>query len=1293
APRDPIEETLAQIWRELLGVERVGIRDDFFALGGHSLLATRVASRIRTLLAVELPVRTIFEAPTIEGLAARLAVARGTTAPIQPTLRTERMPLSHAQQRMWLLHQLEPKSTAYNMSSVRWIRGPLDPESLRAAFEDLVHRHEALRTTFPSFDGEPTIELYSPSAWQLAVEDGTALDRAGLARLVDDEINRPFDLATGPLVRTRLIRTRDAYLFIIALHHIVTDGWSTSVLWNELEELYAARVQQRAPALAPLAIQYVDYAVWQRERLAGPELERQLHYWTEQLRGAPTETTLPLKGPRPARPSHRDRRVVTRLSRDLSDQLQLLAQREGATLFMTLLAALRALLARYTGQADLVIGTPIAGRNRRELEGLIGFFVSTLALRTEVRAEDRFVSLLAREKSVALAAYDHQETPFELVVDALQLERRLELNPLFQVWFAHQNIPRAGGTLGEDATDLASDTVSSKFDLALYSSVHDGELELVWHYKPELFDSSTIAKLVEHFKTLLSEVVANPDIRVNALLAQPTVTPLVSSPPTTIWDRFTAVAEERAAHIAIREAEREWTYAMLRERADAIGARLDEVGERVACLLSHGGAMVAGILGVLASGRAYVPLDASHPEARSAFVLEDSGANAILCDATTAALAKQLSGGRPVIRVDEALGGQRPRQRPRPDSLAYCLYTSGSTGRPKGVLQQHSHVVHFIDAYCRHLAIAPTDVLSLLSTFAFDAAVVDVFSALLSGATLAPYDLRRESLAGLAATLVRRGITIYHSTPTVFRALLQNVAHISPLVRAVALGGEEVRADDVHRFRVAFSPKAFLVNGYGMTECSWALLNTVHRNDSNTRPSVPLGAAIEGVHVTLQTPLGPQVAPYGVGTIQITSPNVARGYWHRPDETRTSFPAPNTYVTSDRGRQLPDGRIEFAGRHASQIKLRGMRIDLREIEGVLADHPDIGRSAVVLHDGPRGEEIVAYVVGASAPPSSSAIRDYLSSKLPDYMIPAIVVPLAVLPVGATGKLDRAALPSPDQFIEQATFIAPRTPTELALVDIWTALLRVARIGINDDFFDLGGNSLMVMRLLSRIRSTFDIELPMHAIFESSTLEQLAALIKSSQKSEAPIEIIVPHARGAYPQLSFAQQRMWFLQQLEPESVAYQLGFTRRFEGLDIEILRRAIEALVDRHESLRTTFPTHDGEPYQNVHPPGPWTLDIVDARSLDQGTALREAEVSVRASFDLATGPLFRTKVVRITDDTFVLFVGLHHIITDGGSYAIFWRDLWAFYDAIVAGAPAALPALSVQYADYAAWQRRWIT
>jgi amino acid adenylation domain-containing protein len=1236
--------------------------------------------------------------------------------------RGEHPPLSHAQERLWFLYQLDPTTSDYEMPFALRLRGILDVEALRRAFETLVGRHEPLRTCFPTtVEGQPYQQVLPAARWELPLVDDGAIAT----------LEQRFELATGPLLRTHLVRTADdEHLLFVRLHHIVADGWSIDRLWSELDELYSAQLENRAPVVPELPVRYVDYAAWEREWLTGEVLDRHLAYWKERLRGAPESTALPYQHSPSARATRHGASVRVALGRELSTRVRELAARANTTAFTVVLTGLRALLARYTGQEDLSIGIPIANRQHREIDHLIGMFVNTLVLRTQVRGEDDFMTLLARERDTLLSAFDYQATPFELVVDALGLRGDFERNPLFQVWMVDAE---AGGdhTSGEPVTGglhlepiVQPRPPPPKFDLNVYVASRAEDIVVSIVYRADLLAADTMNCMVEHVRELLDQVSRRPEVAVrDVALASPLATVRTSDAmasaagASTIWDRFVEQADAHAERLAVRDDHRSWRYGELRERAGAVAAVLDaaDSSERVACLLSHGGEMVAGILGVLASGRTYVPLDPTHPLERLTYIIRDSAAGVILTDAANRQLAGDIGGAR-VVCVEEAPATPAAtRGRPGPESIAYCLYTSGSTGRPKGVPQTHGNVVAFVDAYRRELAITSDDVLTLVSTFAFDAAVVDVFSALLSGATLCTRDLRTQGLLGFGEFLATRGVTIFHSTPTVFRELASMLApgEVPAHVRAVVLGGEEVVTEDVLRFRMLFPHDAVLLNGYGMTECTWALFNTVRSATVLARTSVPLGRpADDHIEVTLRTPVGPQVAVYGVGTIHICSPHLALGYWNRDDETSAAFQTRldghRVYVTSDRGRLLPDGSIEFAGRDASHVKLRGFRIDLQEIEKVLAEHAGVREAAAVARDLGHGEQLVAYVVpapGYSA--SADELRAHLKARLPDYMVPAAIMTLEVLPRTPSGKVDRRSLPDPDQTAHACSErVAPRTPVEHALAEIWRELLDVTDVGIHDDFFDLGGHSLLGLRLVAAIHARLKVTVPLRVLFEAATIEQLAHEV--TQRGGVPSPDLLAHdtqprADAVIPVLGPTGTRRARL--LGPQRGTYLLARTAQahnamsllmasewLDGLiDVGALERALLALRARHAILRSRIFDDAGELWQEA-------LDAVDGPALHRVdlSAIPAAEQDradagahdqfLQRPFDFSSGEVMRALLVTLSPTRHRLTFALHRVICDPQSLQIFDEELhvlWRAFTTDPAAEATVLPPCTVQYLD----------
>jgi amino acid adenylation domain-containing protein len=1077
---------------------------------------------------------------------------------------------SFAQQRLWILQQLEPGDTSYNMRQAIRVKGVLDVGALRKTLGAIAARQEALRTTFAVVDGSPVQVIAPAFDVPLPVEDLSSLPGAereeAVQRRAHEAARKPFDLERGPLFRARLLRLgEEEHVLLISMHHVVSDGWSMGVLRGELATLYEAFSSGRPSPLAELPIQYADYALWQRQWLTGEVLEEQLSYWKGQLADVGA-LELPTDHPRPAVQTHRGARQKLVLPESLTEALKGLSRQEGTTLFMVLLGAFQALLARYSGQEDIAVGSPIAGRNQAETEGLIGFFVNTLVLRTDLSGDPTFKELLGRVREVALGAYAHQDLPFERLIEELQPERDLSRTPLFQVFLNMVNVPSSRIEL----PDLTIETIlrpselgeaEPKFDITLYAREREEGLELSAVYNADLFERDTISRMLGHFRTLLEGIAADPEQRLSSLSLL-TATErrrrlpswgarggIRTTKPFTEWAeeeieqsipaRFERQVRKHLHNVAIKTPHHEWSYAELNAKANRVArTMLARIGDgsttRVALLFEHGAPMIAGLLGVLKAGKAYVPLDASHPEERLAYMLDDAQVGAVLTDEANLALATTLTEGElQLINVDEpgladnldsSVGAADVEDvdllAVSPESVAYILYTSGSTGQPKGVVQNHRNVLHFIRAYTNNLRIGADDRLTLLSSYTHDAALMDIFGALLNGATLYPIDLKEEGFDALAERLVEWGVTIYHSTPTVYRHFVDTLngsseaEEKSPELRLVVLGGEAVNHKDVELYKAHFSEGCLFVNLLGASEASVALLHLVDRRTEIARHAVPAGHAIEDTEILLLDQAGREAEVYG--EIAIRSPYVALGYWRKPELNQKVFlrdPAGGNrriYRTGDVGRLLPDGAIEWRGRRDHQVKLRGYRIELGEVETVLGGCPGVRESAVVLREEEPGEpRLVAYVVPdeRGQRPQTSELRGYLKERLPEYMMPSAFVVLDAMPLTSSRKVDRRALPAPDPsgFRAENAYAQPRTPVEEQLVEIWEDILGLERVGVHDDFFALGGHSLLAMRVTARLNRHFGVELPLRTLFEQPTIGGLALAVTQTQ-AEAEIDI-------------------------------------------------------------------------------------------------------------------------------------------------------------------------------------------
>lgn len=1154
-PRNPIEAAIAGKWAEVLKLEPIGIHDNFFELGGNSLLAGSMLSRIRDEFGVDLPMRKVFEAPTVAGLAR--AISKPTedqTAPGNSRARAAGISqLSFPQERLWFLDQLNPGSAAFNIPLAARLSTALDVPALKRSIAEIILRHEVLRTTFVMTDSQPVPAVSANVDIDLPLIDLSHLpesEREARARdLTNSETLHSFDLTTGPVVRTTLLRMAEQdYILLVTMHHIASDGWSMVLFMNELAQFYEAFTGGAQSLPAELPIQYADYAAWQRERLSGEVLERQLAYWKQQLGGELPVLDLPTDRPRPAIQTFNGARKWLVLSETQTDAINTLCRREGGTLFMTLLAAFYTLLNRYTGQEDIIIGSPIGARPLTETEKLIGFFLNNLALRTDLSGDPTFRELLDRVRQTALEAFANQDVPFEKLIEELRPERDLSRTPLFQVYFNLLNfvdeirLPGTNQTTPFIESWAQSEENFSKFDLTFYAGIHERKLKLAMVYNVDLFGEDFIAQMLKDFETLLSGIVANPAKAISDFplrtefqtqLATNTIRPRNafvefnrSDIEQSIASRFEDQVRKDPANIAVKSRAHAWSYKELNERANRIArsvlAASGEHEERVALLFAHDAPMIAAMLGVLKAGKTYVPLDPSYPVERLTQLRADSQATALLTDEENLELARKLTGVRVlnVDTLDRSIPANDLNLKIDPSGLAYILYTSGSTGRPKGVMQNHRNVLHFIRAYTNNLHVSAGDRLTLLSSYCFDAAVMDIYGALLNGAMLYPLDIKEDGFSGLCETLSGQGITIYHSTPTVYRYFINEMQGRNPTVREgapshagtlpdgrvsalrlVVLGGEEVTPSDVHLYKNNFADDCLLVNGLGPTESTVSLQYFIDKQTAISGTRVPVGYPVDATEVFLISRAGKQTEMYG--EIAIKSEHVALGYWQNAETTAAAFSrngsSARIYRTGDMGRRLADGSIVFAGRKDLQVKIRGVRVEPGEVESALANVPGVRECVVVAAaNGSSDRRLVAYVVPQLADSiSASDLRSCLQEKLPDYLVPSAFVMLDELPLTSSGKLNRRALPAPELPDRNAelTGAAPRTPTEKLLAEIWRDVLGVSQIGIHENFFDLGGHSLLAVRLFAQIEKRFARRWPLATLFQLPTIAQLAATIE------------------------------------------------------------------------------------------------------------------------------------------------------------------------------------------------------
>ncbi|MEO4048127.1 amino acid adenylation domain-containing protein [Pseudomonas sp. CAU 1711] len=1243
--------------------------------------------------------------------------------PIVPVPRDAALPLSYAQRRLWFLQQLEPHSGAYNMPAALRLRGPLDVAALRAGLRGLLQRHEVLRSTFlahPQLEVEQRVGEADPG---LPVEDLSAQSEdereQALRNRIDAEAAAPFDLGIAPL-RLRLLRlAQDEHVLLLTAHHIVADAWSLGILTRELAAGYAAALEGRPLELAALPIQYADYAQWQRQCQAQ---EKELAYWTAQLGGEQPVLELPGDRPRPKQPSGRGGRYQLNLPGDLRDALQRLARAQGTTLFCVLLAAYQVLLYRLSGQTDLRVGVPVAGRTRLETEALIGCFVNTLVLRAELDGPLPFEQLLATVHSTHLDAQAHQQLPFERLVEVLQPQRDLAHAPLFQVLFnlvdgKTSRLPQLPGLV---VSEIEREQSAAQFDLSLDAIERQDGLELCFGYSRDLFDEASIARYAAGLQRLLRAIVAEPQRAIGALPLQDDAPQLAECQaqmqlepwPPLAHLRFAAQAAATPQAPALVLDDQCLSYAELNRRANRIAHHLLGLGlpgeARIGLCLPRGLEMVAAIYGVLKAGLAFVPLDPDYPAERLAHMIEDAGIRLLLVSQATADC--QTGSGTPARLDVAAIHGEReddPAVAVHPAQLAYLMYTSGSTGKPKGVAIEQRALAGHTEVARRFFALTPADRVLQFSTFNFDGFVDQLFPTLTCGACVVLRGPELWDSREFHRRLLRHRISVADLATAYWFQLAQDLA-LEPQadygdLRLVSATGEAMPPEGIAAWRQAGLGQVRLLNTYGPTEATvTASVQDCRALLTGEQPlplQLPIGLPLAGRAFYLLDRDGNLTPPGVPGELCIGGELLARGYHGRPALSAERFvpdpfgpPGARLYRTGDLARRLADGSFEYLGRIDQQVKLRGFRIELGEIEARLQSHPQVRQAlALVREDSPGDKRLVAYLVAQGEPPHDDALRAHLKQSLPDYMLPAALVWLDTLPLTPGGKLERKALPAP-LYAAEAEVQGPRNAGERLLAEIWCELLQRPALGIHDNFFALGGHSLLATRLVARLRREQGIELPLRALFEAPTIAQLAERLPAAGE---PQESIAPVPRDRPLPLSHAQQGLWLVQQLQPDSAAYHIPSVARLRGkLDRSALLGAFQTLTERHEALRTVFVERDGEPLQEILPRVELTLPLFDLRQHPEaerdGEAHRLLIAEATRPFDLRRAPLLRLALVQLGEDEHLLLLVLHHIVADGWSTGILVRELGALYRAALERRPADLPALPIQYADYACWQRQ---
>ena len=1341
-----VQEWIAARVAARLGFARreIDVAQPLVRYGLDSLADIELLHAIEHELGAALPVLSFLQDASIADLAARVVEQLSAPVPTPPPAvappetATGEIPLSRGQQALWFLHRLAPESAAYNVAGTARIRGPLSATALERSFQAMADRHAALRVRFEPRGDSPVQIAVAPFAVPFHAEDATGWPEERLRARLAEAAARPFDLVAGPAFRVHCWRREGEHLLLFVAHHIVVDLWSLAVLVRELGESYGAEVSGRTAVLPRLEAGYGDYVHWQEERLAGEQGERLWDFWRRELAGELPLLDLATDRPRPRVQTFAGAAASIRLGSRETAGIEALAAAGGATLFAVLLAAYQALLHRYSGQDEVVIGSPSTGRLQSRFDSVVGYFVNPVAIRLSAAGGPSFRELAARARAAALSALEHQELPFVLLVDRLQPERDPGRSPIFQTMLVLQKAPafadpslvafalgEEGGRLRLGPLDLESGRLEQRlaqFDLTLAAALAGGELIVSLQYSTGLFDAATVQRMLGHFRTLLGGALDRPDAAVSGLplLTGPERHQLVAEhndtarvwPPGVcvhhLFERQAALTPGAPAVVGARES---LTYAELDARAERLARHLRRrgVGPEVAVgvLLERGADLVVALLGVLKAGGVYLPLDPAYPRERVAWMLEDARVPILLAGERSEWLP---AGGPAVILPGEWDGEPGPGTGlpPAPAgerNLAYLIYTSGSTGRPKGIAVEHRSAVAIVrwcvEAFTPEVlrrALAATSV-------CFDVSVAELFAPLSCGGALF---MVRDAL-DLPASSHTGEVTAISIVPSILRELLRG-GPLPASVSTLNLGGEPLPRDLVDQAYAQPGVRR-VFNLYGPSEDTVYSTFSMVPAETSAPPTIGWPTAGNRIYAVR----GGELQPAGIaGELMIAGGGLARGYLHRPALTAERFlpdpfsgePGGRLYRTGDLGRRRADGEIEYLGRLDHQVKMRGFRIELGEIEAVLRGHPKVAEAVVLAReDRPGDQRLVAYLTPRQgAAPAVAELRELLRARLPVYMVPQIFVILDAFPLTGSGKIDRRALPAPDGVraegsLERAGF---RTPVEEVVAGIWEEVLGLESVGNAEDFFDLGGHSLHTTRVVSRLAAAFQVDLPVRVLFDARTVRSLAAAVEQASRSRRgtsppPLERV---PRGSGLPLSFAQERLWFLHRLQPESAAYNLAFSARFHGVvDLAALARAVAEIVRRHEALRTTFHLEDGRAVQRVAPPVAVPLPplpIIDLSALPARAREPEARALAtrlaRHPFDLERGPLLRLALLWFGGGEGALAGSQHHIISDGWSLGVFLAELEAGYAAFSAGARPALPELAIQVPDYAAWQRSWL-
>lgn len=1301
APRNKTEEILVSIWQEVLGIEKIGITDNFFELGGHSLIVSQVINRSHKQLGQTVSFKVFFASPTIEDLSTRLQENQYTS--ISKALESTSYPLTASQSRLWILSQLEGGSLAYNMPAAVKLTGIIDVNKFEESFQLLIQRHEVLRTYFKTNEEGEVRQYVVPTSqvtFKIEEKDFSLVEKQEeeITDYLQERNNKPFDLEQTPLVRASLIKLKEEeYVFFLSLHHIIGDGWSIEILISEVVKTYNALTQGNEINLPELSIQYKDYAVWLNEELQHEKHQVSEQYWLQQFEGELPVLDLPSFKTHPLVQTYNGENVTHLFSRAFLDKLKAFSKEQDVTLFMTLMAGINFLLHRYTGQDDIIIGTPVAGREHPDLENQMGLYLNTLAIRTQLQEGSSFLDLVAVQKETLLGAYDHQSYPFDVLVGKLNLKRDTGRSALFDVLVVLQNQEQLKNLNTEELSNIEiSDydfkNKTAQLDISFTFVETDG-LDLTIEYNTDIYDGYLIERMFLHFEKLLTESLEQPerliqdvdyltDKEKQQLLFEFNNTEVIYSKDKTIVDLFQEQVEKTPNNIAVIFEEIELTYKELNEKANQLAYYLREnysiqPDDLVGIKLDRSEMMIIAILGILKSGAAYVPIDINYPQERIAYIEKDSNCKVVIDEVA-------------LERFNGNQGNYSKRnieKNNQAHNLAYVIYTSGTTGNPKGVMVEHSSLIDYVITFLNYFQVKESDSILSQSTISFDTSIEEIFPVLNVGGKLIIVEDNKD-FNSVFSLCEKHKITLLSTNPFMIDFLNSNPKHNLFSLKKIISGGDVLKSDYINKI----CDKVAIYNSYGPTETT---VCATYYGINKFSDTIPIGSPISNTQIYILDE-EKLLAPIGIpGKIYISGKGVARGYLNKPELTSEKFIVnpfsigERMYDTGDLGCWLPDGNIEFLGRKDNQVNIRGYRIELGEIENkILQYSEDVKQTVVEVKEYNQEKVLIAYLVPATEI-DKSELRVFLQKVLPDYMIPSFYVVLEELPLTSNGKINRKALPNiSDEHIIKKEYVAPRNETEEVLRDIWTEILGVEKIGITDNFFDLGGHSLMIAQIINRVYKQLNKTIPFKVFFTSPTIEGLSKELQNDNY------IAIPKASVAnsYP-LTAAQSRLWILSQLRDGSLAYNMPGAIKLTGtVDKHKLEESFRLLITRHEILRTYFKTNAEEEIRQYITP----VEHVNFRIFEKDYSLVENQEEVVANylqeknnepFILEQAPLLRNSLIKLGENEHLFFLTMHHMIGDGWSMELLIAEIIQTYNALTQGKQVNLPELTIQYKDYAVW------